>query len=55
MPLALSAGGELPTIAGAPAAAGTVTFAPATITFLAIAEAGNEACRWPASIGNKRG
>jgi hypothetical protein len=44
-PLALSAGGELPTIAGAPAAAGTITFAPATITFLAIAEAGNEACR----------
>ena len=44
-PLALSAGGELPAIAGAPAAAGTLTFAPATITFLAIAEAGNDACR----------
>jgi heparanase 1 len=44
-PLVLSAGGELPTIAGAPAAADRVTFAPATITFLAIAEAGNEACR----------
>ncbi len=29
-PLALSAAGELPIIAGAPAAAGTVTFAPAT-------------------------
>ena len=44
-PLALTAKDELPAIAGAPAAAGTVTFAPATITFLAIAEAGNEACR----------
>ncbi len=44
-PLALSAGGELPTIAGTPAIAGTVTFGPASITFLAIAEAGNEACR----------
>jgi hypothetical protein len=44
-PLALSAEGELPIIAGAPAAAGTVTFAPASITFLGIAEAGNEACR----------
>jgi heparanase len=44
-PLALSAKDELPSLAGVPAAAGTVTFAPATITFLAIAEAGNEACR----------
>jgi heparanase len=44
-PLALSARGELPTITGAPAPAGTVTFAPATISFLAIPEAGNEACR----------
>jgi len=44
-PLALSAADELPTIAGAPAAADTVTFAPATITFLTIAEAGNAACR----------
>ena len=44
-PLALSANDELPILAGAPAAVGTVTFAPATITFLAIAEAGNEACR----------
>jgi heparanase len=44
-PLALSAAGELPTIAGIPAAADTATFAPATITFLAIAEARNEACR----------
>ena len=44
-PLTLSAKDELPSLAGVPAAAGTVTFAPATITFLAIAEAGNEACR----------
>jgi hypothetical protein len=44
-PLALSREGELPIITGAPAAAGTVTFAPATITFLGIAGAGNGACR----------
>jgi len=44
-PLTLSANDELPILAGAPVAAGTVTFAPATITFLAVAEAGNEACR----------
>jgi heparanase len=44
-PLALSSSGELPTIAGAPATAGTLTFAPATITFLALPEAGNNACR----------
>ena len=44
-PLALAADDELPTIEGAPTAAGTVTFALATITFLAIPEAGNNACR----------
>jgi heparanase len=44
-PLALSAADELPDIAGVSAAADTVSFAPATITFLAIAEAGNDACR----------
>jgi hypothetical protein len=44
-PLALSAADELPNVAGVSAAADTVSFAPATITFLAIAEAGNDACR----------
>ena len=43
--LQLDAGNELPPVAGAPAAAGTVTFAPATITFLAVAGAANSACR----------
>ena len=44
-PLALSASGELPTVAGVAAASDTLTFAPATITFLAIPKAGNDACR----------
>ena len=44
-PLAISARDELPDIAGVSSAADTVSFAPATITFLAIAEAGNDACR----------
>jgi hypothetical protein len=44
-PLALSAGDELPGIEGVPATADAVTFAPATISFLAIPEAGNNACR----------
>jgi heparanase 1 len=44
-PLALSAGDELPAIEGAPTTAATMAFAPATITFLAIPEAGNNACR----------
>jgi heparanase 1 len=44
--LALAAGDELPPIAGVPmAAADTIAFEPATITFLAIPEAGNGACR----------
>jgi heparanase 1 len=44
-PLELSASGELPAIEGIPTTANAVTFAPATITFLAIPEAGNDACR----------
>jgi len=44
-PLLLGAGDELPTIAGAATAASTVTFAQATITFLAIPDAGNNGCR----------
>jgi heparanase len=43
--LALDAGDALPPLAGAPTAADTVTFEPATITFLAIPEAANNACR----------
>jgi hypothetical protein len=43
--LALEADGELPHIEGAPADAGVVRFAPATITFLTISTAGNQACR----------
>jgi heparanase 1 len=43
--LALGAGDELPPIAGAPATAKMMTFEQATITFLAIPEAGNNACR----------
>ena len=44
-PLALDSGDELPPIAGAPTTANTVTFKPATITFLAIPAAGNNTCR----------
>ena len=43
--LALGAGDELPPIVGAPTTANTVTFNPATITFLAVPAAGNNACR----------
>jgi hypothetical protein len=43
--LALGTGDELPTIAGAPTTASTVTFEQATITFLAIPGAGNHACQ----------
>ena len=43
--LALRANDELPDIAGVAAPAGTLSFAPATITFLAIRDAGNRACR----------
>jgi hypothetical protein len=43
--LALDPGDELPPIAGAPMTANTVTFKPATITFLAIPAAENNTCR----------
>lgn len=43
--LALDGRDELPPIEGLPTPAGTPTFAPATITFLTIAAAGNNACR----------
>ncbi|SHK50771.1 Glycosyl hydrolase family 79, N-terminal domain [Bradyrhizobium lablabi] len=43
--LALETGDELPTIAGAPTDASTLVFEPTTITFLAVPEAGNRACR----------
>jgi hypothetical protein len=36
---------DLPRIVGVRTAAGTLTFAPATITFLAIPAAANSACR----------
>jgi hypothetical protein len=44
-PLALGAGDELPAIAGSPTPAGVVTFAPATITFLAVPAAANRTCQ----------
>jgi hypothetical protein len=44
-PLQLGPTDELPTIAGAAATAGTLTLAQATITFLAIPDARNDACR----------
>lgn len=44
-PLALAADDKLPRLSSAPTAAGRVTFAPATISFLAIPEANNPACR----------
>jgi heparanase len=43
--LALGADDTLPSISGAPTPAGPVAFAPATITFVVIPEAGNPACR----------
>jgi hypothetical protein len=42
--LELSAKDELPDITGVPTPAGTLTFAPATITFLVIPAAANSAC-----------
>ncbi len=42
--LELSASGELPAIADVPTTAGLVQFAQATITFLAVPYAGNDAC-----------
>jgi Glycosyl hydrolase family 79, N-terminal domain len=43
--LKLGATDDLPDITGVPVPAGTLTFAPATITFLAIPAAANGACR----------
>jgi heparanase len=43
--LALGEGDTLPSIPGAPTPAGSVTFAPTTITFVVIPGAGNNACR----------
>ena len=44
-PLALGANDALPTLTGAATAAGTVTLAPATVTFIAIPMAVNSACQ----------
>jgi heparanase len=46
--LALDQRGALPDIEGTPVAAGIATFDPATITFLAVPTAANNACRDPA-------
>jgi len=43
--LELGANDDIPEIAGAPTPSGTLTFAPATITFLAVPAAANRACR----------
>jgi hypothetical protein len=43
--LSLDAAGELPRLSGITTAAGSIIFAPATITFLAIPDSGNPACR----------
>jgi heparanase 1 len=43
--LALGQGDALPALTGSPAPAGELQFAPTTITFLALANAGNRACR----------
>jgi hypothetical protein len=45
VPLALSDTSDLPRLTGVATTAGEVTFAPATITFLAVPAAGNAACR----------
>ncbi|NVL83753.1 hypothetical protein HWN75_26635, partial [Escherichia coli] len=42
--LALDASDRIPALTGNTAAAGTIAFAPATITFLTIANAGNSNC-----------
>ncbi len=44
-PLALGAADRLPGLAGMPTSPGAMTFAPATITFLTISDAGNRNCR----------
>jgi heparanase len=43
--LKLGANDDLPQLAGAPTKAGKLTFASASITFLAIPTANNDACR----------
>jgi hypothetical protein len=43
--LSLDAAGELPRLSSVTTAAGPIIFAPATITFLAIPDAGNSACQ----------
>jgi Glycosyl hydrolase family 79, N-terminal domain len=43
--LGLDDKGDLPSLAGAPTAAGALSFAPATISFLTIPEAANSACQ----------
>jgi hypothetical protein len=45
--LALTGAGDLPRLAGVATQAGIVTFAPATITFLAVPTAANAACAGP--------
>ena len=44
-PLRLTSSGNLPEISGEPANAGGTSFAPASITFLTIANANNNSCR----------
>jgi hypothetical protein len=44
-PLRLGSLDELPRIAGVQTAAGVLTFAPASITFLTMTAAGNNACQ----------
>jgi hypothetical protein len=43
--LAVQANDALPSLQGQPVAAGPVDLAPASITFLAVREAGNTGCR----------
>jgi hypothetical protein len=43
--LRLGAGDELPVLAGIAILAGDIEFAPATITFIALPQAGNGACQ----------
>jgi heparanase len=44
-PIALAESDELPTMAGQSTASGPLTFAPASITFLALPSAKNSACQ----------
>jgi hypothetical protein len=43
--LKVDGGGNLPPIEGAATAAGSVSFAPVTITFLTVEQSGNSTCR----------